>query len=165
MTRGSATCIATRCIMGSLPSLYPWCSAGWFQRRAATAFYKRIMAMKIDRVNAMTSRSASRTSGLECGSSLPFAVKRTAAPRSMVLINCLPSDREPEFDWLLFVRPSFKKQAADLTRGGPRHVLRRRQRSTAFVVAGVIPPRAVRMDFSRSRRSQSHESHSYAHFG
>jgi REP-associated tyrosine transposase len=32
------------------PSLYPWCSAGWFQRRAPTSFYKRIMAMKIDRV-------------------------------------------------------------------------------------------------------------------
>ena len=32
------------------PSLYPWCSAGWFQRRAATSFFKRIMAMKIDRV-------------------------------------------------------------------------------------------------------------------
>ena len=33
------------------PSLYPWCSAGWFQRRALTSFYKRIMAMKIDRVS------------------------------------------------------------------------------------------------------------------
>jgi putative transposase len=32
------------------PSLYPWCSAGWFQRRAETSLYKRIMAMKIDRV-------------------------------------------------------------------------------------------------------------------
>ena len=32
-------------------SLYPWCSAGWFQRRAETSFYKRIMQMKIDRVN------------------------------------------------------------------------------------------------------------------
>ena len=32
------------------PSLYPWCSAGWFQRRAVMAFQKRIMAMKIDRV-------------------------------------------------------------------------------------------------------------------
>jgi putative transposase len=33
------------------PSLYPWCSAGWFQRRATRSFYQRIMAMKIDRVN------------------------------------------------------------------------------------------------------------------
>jgi REP-associated tyrosine transposase len=32
------------------PSLYPWCSAGWFQRRATGSFYKRIMALKIDRV-------------------------------------------------------------------------------------------------------------------
>ena len=33
------------------PSLYPWCSAGWFQRRADLSFYRRIMAMKIDRVS------------------------------------------------------------------------------------------------------------------
>ena len=33
------------------PSLYPWCSAGWFQRRATPSFHKRIMALKIDRVN------------------------------------------------------------------------------------------------------------------
>jgi putative transposase len=32
------------------PSLYAWCSAGWFERRADTSFYKRIMTMKIDRV-------------------------------------------------------------------------------------------------------------------
>jgi putative transposase len=32
------------------PSLYPWCSASWFQRRAPTSFYKRIMEMRIDRV-------------------------------------------------------------------------------------------------------------------
>ena len=32
-------------------SLYPWCSAGWFQRRAAASFFERIMDMKIDRVN------------------------------------------------------------------------------------------------------------------
>jgi putative transposase len=32
-------------------SLYPWCSAGWFQRRAEASFYKRIMQMKIDRIN------------------------------------------------------------------------------------------------------------------
>ena len=25
------------------PSLYPWCSAGWFERRATSAFYKTIM--------------------------------------------------------------------------------------------------------------------------
>jgi putative transposase len=33
------------------PSLYPWCSAGWFQRRATTPFYKTIMMFKTDRVN------------------------------------------------------------------------------------------------------------------
>ena len=33
------------------PSLYPWCSAGWFQRRSTTAFYKTVMDMKVDRVN------------------------------------------------------------------------------------------------------------------
>jgi putative transposase len=32
------------------PSLYLWCSAGWFQRRAATSFYKTVMGMKVDRV-------------------------------------------------------------------------------------------------------------------
>jgi putative transposase len=32
-------------------SLYPWCSAGWFQRRATTSFYKRIMQMRIDCVH------------------------------------------------------------------------------------------------------------------
>jgi putative transposase len=32
-------------------ALYPWCSAGWFQRRATTSFYKQIMQMKIDRVH------------------------------------------------------------------------------------------------------------------
>jgi putative transposase len=32
-------------------SLYPWCSAGWLQRRATNSFYKRIMQMNIDRVN------------------------------------------------------------------------------------------------------------------
>jgi hypothetical protein len=31
-------------------SLYPWCSAGWFQRRAPGSFYERMMQMKIDRV-------------------------------------------------------------------------------------------------------------------
>ena len=35
------------------PSLYPWCSAGWFQRRAPPSLYKRIMALKIDRVNVI----------------------------------------------------------------------------------------------------------------
>jgi putative transposase len=32
------------------PSLYPWCSAGWFQRRATTCFYKTVMEMKVDHV-------------------------------------------------------------------------------------------------------------------
>jgi len=32
------------------PTLYPWCSAGWFERRATTAFYKTIMKFKSDRV-------------------------------------------------------------------------------------------------------------------
>ena len=32
------------------PSLYPWCSAGWFQRRATAAFYKTVMGIKVDRV-------------------------------------------------------------------------------------------------------------------
>jgi len=33
------------------PSQYPWCSAGWFQRRATTAFYKTIMSFKSDRID------------------------------------------------------------------------------------------------------------------
>ena len=32
-------------------SLYRWCSAGWLGRRAPASFYKRIMAMNVDRVN------------------------------------------------------------------------------------------------------------------
>ena len=32
------------------PSLYPWCSAAWFQRKAETSLYKTVMGMKIDRV-------------------------------------------------------------------------------------------------------------------
>ncbi len=32
------------------PSLYPWCSAGWLQRRADTAFYKTIMNFGIERL-------------------------------------------------------------------------------------------------------------------
>jgi putative transposase len=32
------------------PSLYPWCSAGWFQRRATTYFYKTIMRFGIERL-------------------------------------------------------------------------------------------------------------------
>jgi putative transposase len=32
------------------PSLYPWCSAGWFQRRATTAFYRTIMRFGIERL-------------------------------------------------------------------------------------------------------------------
>lgn len=35
------------------PSLYPWCSAGWFEGRAPTSFYKTVMNMKVDRVNIM----------------------------------------------------------------------------------------------------------------
>jgi putative transposase len=35
------------------PSLYPWCSAGWFQRRATTAFYKTIMSFRIDRLKLL----------------------------------------------------------------------------------------------------------------
>jgi len=30
-------------------SLYPWCSAGWLQRRAPTSFYKTIMRFGIER--------------------------------------------------------------------------------------------------------------------
>jgi putative transposase len=33
-----------------VPSLYPWCSAAWFQRQATPAFYKTVMAFKSDRV-------------------------------------------------------------------------------------------------------------------
>jgi len=32
------------------PSLYPWCSAGWFQRQSFTAFYKTIMTFGIERL-------------------------------------------------------------------------------------------------------------------
>jgi len=32
------------------PSLYRWCSAGWFLRRAPRSLYDRIMSMKSDRV-------------------------------------------------------------------------------------------------------------------
>ena len=32
------------------PSLYPWCSAGWLQRRASAAFYKTLMTFGIDRL-------------------------------------------------------------------------------------------------------------------
>jgi len=30
------------------PSLYPWCSAGWFQRGASTSFYRTIMKFGIE---------------------------------------------------------------------------------------------------------------------
>ncbi len=33
------------------PSAYPWCSAGWFERTAARAFYATVMAFPSDRVN------------------------------------------------------------------------------------------------------------------
>jgi putative transposase len=32
------------------PSLYPWCSTGWFERRANASFYKTIMGFQIERV-------------------------------------------------------------------------------------------------------------------
>jgi len=32
------------------PSLYPWCSAAWFQHRATTSFYKTIMRFGIERL-------------------------------------------------------------------------------------------------------------------
>ncbi len=32
------------------PSLYPWCSAGWFQRRAMTGFCRTIMRFGIERL-------------------------------------------------------------------------------------------------------------------
>jgi putative transposase len=32
-------------------ALYPWCSAGWFQMKAAPAFYKTVMAFPSDRVS------------------------------------------------------------------------------------------------------------------
>ena len=35
------------------PSLYPWCSAGWFQRKAETSLYKTVMGMKIDQVQVV----------------------------------------------------------------------------------------------------------------
>jgi len=35
------------------PSLYPWCSAGWFERQAAPSFYKTVMAMKVDAVQVV----------------------------------------------------------------------------------------------------------------
>jgi len=35
------------------PSLYPWCSAGWFMRKAETSLYKTVMGMKIDQVQVV----------------------------------------------------------------------------------------------------------------
>jgi putative transposase len=35
------------------PSLYPWCSAGWFQRKAETSLYQTVMGMKIDQVEVV----------------------------------------------------------------------------------------------------------------
>lgn len=35
------------------PSLYPWCSAGWFQLKSDAAFFKTVMGMKVDRVQVM----------------------------------------------------------------------------------------------------------------
>jgi putative transposase len=34
----------------SEPSLYPWCSAGWFQRQATPPFYKTMMRFGIERL-------------------------------------------------------------------------------------------------------------------
>ncbi len=33
------------------PTAYPWCSAGWFQRKASSSFYETVMAFPSDRVN------------------------------------------------------------------------------------------------------------------
>jgi putative transposase len=33
------------------PSLYPWCSAGWFQRQATTSFYRTIMKFGTERLS------------------------------------------------------------------------------------------------------------------
>ena len=32
------------------PPLYPWCSAGWFERRATASFYKTIMRFRTERL-------------------------------------------------------------------------------------------------------------------
>ena len=32
------------------PSLYPWCSAGWFQKKASASFYKTVMRFGIERL-------------------------------------------------------------------------------------------------------------------
>jgi putative transposase len=32
------------------PSLYPWCSAGWFQQRATASFYKTVMRFGVERL-------------------------------------------------------------------------------------------------------------------
>ena len=31
--------------------LYPWCSAGWFEREATRSFYQTVMRMRSDRIN------------------------------------------------------------------------------------------------------------------
>lgn len=33
------------------PALYPWCSAGWFEREAERSFYQTVMRIRSDRVN------------------------------------------------------------------------------------------------------------------
>jgi putative transposase len=33
------------------PGLYPWCSAGWFEREAEKPFYQTVMRVRSDRVN------------------------------------------------------------------------------------------------------------------
>jgi len=61
------------------PSLYPWCSAGWFQRRATTSFYKTIMKFGIERLKLPDDFDVEWTSDaelsaegtLDCGGSTP----------------------------------------------------------------------------------------------
>jgi putative transposase len=43
------------------PSLYPWCSAGWFQRKAETSLYKTVMGMKIDQVQVVDDYTVATT--------------------------------------------------------------------------------------------------------
>jgi putative transposase len=35
----------------AVASQYPWCSAAWFERHAAPAFYKRVTSLRTDQVN------------------------------------------------------------------------------------------------------------------
>jgi REP-associated tyrosine transposase len=64
------------------PTLYPWCSAGWLQSRAATSFYKTIMKFRIERLNIPDNFQVdwlpgeAQECGLECGSEAAALVKR-----------------------------------------------------------------------------------------